>query len=246
MRLLAPICIATSAYCLSSDSGAYCIKPPLWNDESICHLDQHDATARIAAAQPRNASGSWDGPSHCLDDYCVFSNRHFADGITLLTTKDNADRLAAAAISTLPATDSTRFHVTEVPGKGLGLVANTTIRRGERIMEKLPTALVHRKLVEWTGDKEAAFRAFDAAVMKLPAPRRRAYMRQAVHSNRHKVSDILFTNSFMMDIGGPDGHHSGNYPEVARFNHDCRPKSASLTLIGYNIELTVLQCRFLY
>lgn len=42
------------------------------------------------------------------------------------------------------------------------------------------------------------------------------------------MSDILLTNAFQMDVGGlgEEGHHLGNFPDVSRFNHDCRPNVA--------------------
>ncbi|KAK6189334.1 hypothetical protein LQW54_013373 [Pestalotiopsis sp. IQ-011] len=36
----------------------------------------------------------------------------------------------------------------------------------------------------------------------------------------------MFTNSFQINLGGHDGQHFGNFPEVSRFNHDCRPNVA--------------------
>ena len=46
------------------------------------------------------------------------------------------------------------------------------------------------------------------------------------HFGGPRVADIFATNSFQMDLGGPDGHHYGCFPEVSRFNHDCRPNVA--------------------
>ncbi|KAL2752243.1 hypothetical protein ACRALDRAFT_1066285 [Sodiomyces alcalophilus JCM 7366] len=57
-------------------------------------------------------------------------------------------------------------------------------------------------------------------------------MRQAGRFGGHKVADIVTTNSFQVDLGGDGsggsssaGHHYANFPEVSRFNHDCRPNA---------------------
>ena len=55
-------------------------------------------------------------------------------------------------------------------------------------------------------------------------------MSQMAHFGGHKIVDIIATNSFQMNLDptGKDqnAHHYGNYPEVSRLNHDCRPNVA--------------------
>lgn len=59
------------------------------------------------------------------------------------------------------------------------------------------------------------------------------------HFGGHKILDILATNSFQMNLdpAGKDttAHHYGNYPEVSRFNHDCRPN------VAFYIDKTTLR-----
>jgi hypothetical protein len=204
-----------------SGSADFCTNPPLWSDALACKLTESAAT-REEDKKPVEAS--WEGPSHCVKEYCVFANRKHSGGIVLVTTQGNVDRVAGLPdLSAGGASKPPPYAVTEVPGKGHGLVANATIKHGDRIMRRMPSVLVHRNLMQHVGREEFA-RMLDAAIMKLPAPRRRAYMRQVGQSGGHKLSDILFTNSFQMDVGGENGHHLGNFPEVSRFNHDCRPK----------------------
>lgn len=146
----------------------------------------------------------------------------------MVTTPENAQKIAKfPSISSLEIveTPSPSFHATEVPGKGIGLVANKTIKRGERIMAWQPTFLMHHSLVKEL-DSESQHRILDLALHKLPAPRRRAFARQLGQFGGHQVSDIMATNSFQIDVGGDDGHHLGNFPDVSRFNHDCRPNVA--------------------
>lgn len=90
-----------------------------------------------------------------------------------------------------------------------------------------PTYMIQRQLTEDLSPEEQQH-ILDAALLKLPAARRRAVSRQLGQFGGHRVSDILLTNSFQMDVGGEGeaGHHLGNFPDVSRFNHDCRPNVA--------------------
>jgi hypothetical protein len=148
-------------------------------------------------------------------------------GIVLVTTKANADLVAKFPTTARHplgmAENPPPFYTAEVPGKGIGLVANRTIKRGERIMAWQPTVIVHRQFIEKLG-KEDQYRMLDMAITKLPANKRRAFMKQLGQFGGHKVSDILFTNSFQMNVGGEDGHHFANFPPISKYNHDCRPK----------------------
>ncbi|KAJ4394754.1 SET domain-containing protein 5 [Gnomoniopsis smithogilvyi] len=208
----------------------------LSNTDSYCasvadHSGQDVVTRPSLHPLPGSSAGSnqtdWDGPKHCTGDYCVYSHRRFAGGIVVITNRENAKR-----ISNLPETTGTRtgpppFYATEVPGKGTGLVANRTIKRGEPIMTWQPTFMIHRKLTDDLEPDDLRY-ILDAALNKLPAPRRRAFLQQLGQFGGHRVSDILLTNAFQMDVGedGDEGHHLGNFPDVSRFNHDCRPNVA--------------------
>lgn len=96
-------------------------------------------------------------------------------------------------------------------------------------MTAQPALLVHRLLIDDLEIPELT-RLLDIAAAKLPAARRKAFMAQASELGGDQVADILFTNSFQMDVGGGadagdgEGHHFGSFPDISYFNHDCRPK----------------------
>ncbi|KAK2041373.1 SET domain-containing protein [Colletotrichum somersetense] len=179
----------------------------------------------------------WLGPHACAGVYCSYSRPSFAGGrgIVLVTTPfsaEEASRLPAFATEpTAGEGDGGLFRVVEMPGKGLGLVANQPIRRGQRIMAHPPAVVVHRRFVDDI-DPEEQYRVFEDAAARLPEAAREAFMAQmgqaaAAHrSTGQRVHDILHTNSFELGLNIRDGHHFGNYPEVSRFNHDCRPNVA--------------------
>ncbi|KAF3016754.1 SET domain-containing protein 5 [Neopestalotiopsis sp. 37M] len=60
----------------------------------------------------------------------------------------------------------------------------------------------------------------------LSEEKREKFLAQAGELGGHRILDIMFTNSFQINLGGHDGQHFGNFPDVSRFNHDCRPNVA--------------------
>ncbi|KAK1988804.1 hypothetical protein LZ30DRAFT_577316 [Colletotrichum cereale] len=183
----------------------------------------------------------WHGPHACAGVYCGYSRPSFAGGrgIVLVTTPFSAEEashlsaFAAAAESFLGEGEGEGelFRVVEVPGKGLGLIASRPIRRGQRIMAQPPAVVVHRRFVDDI-DPEGQYRVLEDAAAHLPEATRAVFMAQmgqaaaARRSTGQRVHDIMHTNSFELGLKISDGHHFGNYPEVSRFNHDCRPNVA--------------------
>ncbi|KAK1972407.1 SET domain-containing protein [Colletotrichum sublineola] len=178
----------------------------------------------------------WYGPHACAGAYCSYSRPSFAGGrgIVLVTTPFSAEEAshlpAFAAESIAGEGDGDLFRIVEMPGKGLGLVANQPIRRGQRIMTQPPAVVVHRRFIDDI-ETEGQYRVLEDAVAHLPEATRAMFMAQmgqaAAHrSTGQRVHDIMHTNSFELGLRITDGHHFGNYPEVSRFNHDCRPNVA--------------------
>lgn len=254
--LVASVIITSLAYGLSTSDEAtkFCSSgtSPLLFDDAFCKPERLDHQAPVLNVEkppptPSRATSlgsgggssnetGWVGPQHCVREYCVYSNREFAGGLVVITDEKNAKRISklsdnTAGGSKAPGSAPPPFYATEVPGKGIGLVANRTIKRGERIMLWQPTYMIHRKLTDVLSPDEQQY-ILDAALMKLPAPRRRAFSRQLGQFGGHRVRDILMTNAFQMDVGrdaeegSEQGHHLGNFPDVSRFNHDCRPNVA--------------------
>ncbi|TEA15067.1 Secondary metabolism regulator laeA [Colletotrichum sidae] len=166
----------------------------------------------------------------CTGKYCLYANRDFdaGRGIVIVSTpanvqklKDVGQRLQCEDLEAqLPSNPP--FHIAEVAGKGVGLIANKTLTRGDNVMLKSPVLVAHRAFIEKTPAAEQHL-LLDAVLDFLPRMTRSGFLDQMGHFGGHKISDIMATNSFQVDLGGADGHHYGNYPEVSRYNHDCRP-----------------------
>lgn len=183
-----------------------------------------------AAEAPKSA---WVGGKRCAGVFCLWANRDYAGGrgIVVITDPYNLEKVKQREVGLLAlqaardALPPPSFEMRTIEGKGLGLVANKTLTRGDDLMAHAPVLLVHRTFVEQfpTSQKHPIL---DYVPMMMPSATRRLFVRQKGHFGGHKITDILTTNSFQMDLGGDtDGHHYGNFPEVSRFNHDCRPNA---------------------
>ncbi|KAJ0159974.1 SET domain-containing protein 5 [Colletotrichum tanaceti] len=233
-----PVFESCAASPLLPDSQRACGKSTMLAPEAPPTVDR--LAAPNGTVVEKKGSWRWDegwrGPHSCVVPFCAYSRPSFAGGrgIVLVSTSHNAEeasRLPAFSNESVAGDgDGELFRVVEVPGKGLGLVANQPIRRGQRIMAHPPAVVVHRRFIDVV-DLEGQHRLLDDAVAQLPDDTRRAFMEQVGQSAEHaspghKIHDIMHTNSFELSLGIRDGHHFGNYPEVSRFNHDCRPNVA--------------------
>ncbi|KAK3353816.1 hypothetical protein B0T25DRAFT_545422 [Lasiosphaeria hispida] len=170
----------------------------------------------------------WEATHHCAGQYCIFTNPGFAHGrgMVAITTSATLPKLKTIEPSH-PIPPS--YHLSPVPGKGLGMIANHTLSRGAVVTTESPAVLIHRGFLDTTPPAQQ-HPLLDLAITHLPPALRTAFLAQMGHFGGHRVADILATNSFQMDLGGADGHHYGNFPAVSRFNHDCRPN------VGFRVD----------
>jgi len=181
------------------------------------------------------------------DRFCVFSDATFAEGrgTSFVTTAERANFLASYPAFTHPDTikginqDLVRtipavYEVKEFPGKGMGLVAKTHIRRGDLIMANTPSLMIdYRSFEELT--KEEYLQLQVHAVDYLPAPHRSAVLNLSTHDGAAGlpptavVEKIASTNAFDIDPDTDDAEQDNGFyvvfPEIARMNHDCRPNA---------------------
>lgn len=219
---------------LEDGETSYCSWNP-WTqvqEPLSCQLDLGE-TRQICPDRDRPTIASinddWDGPHDCVGSYCLYTNQEFpgSQSTVVITTKSNM-ALVKGLLKQPPHranTDSSRFHVDQVSGKGLGLVADRAFHRGDAVMKHAPAFLAHRGFIERTTESEQ-HDLLELAASLLSSSTRQKFLSQHGHFGGHHISDILATNSFQIDLGGTDGQHFGNYPEVSRFNHDCRPNVA--------------------
>lgn len=236
-----PFCLLGSALAASSESAVYSSDYCSWSPLQPSHEMSCQRLGRTGLripgtnqtsnrhvksdkAQKLPVSDTWKGPHMCAEQYCVWSNAGFAgQGISIATTIANKQLVADLPVVTVKADATSHFHAVAIPGKGLGFRAKRLIRRGEQILAARPAMFIHRKLIDDL-DLEDQYALFETSVANLPEDQRESFMAQTGELGGHQIMDKMFTNSFQMSLGSVDTEHFGSFPEVSRFNHDCRPK----------------------
>jgi hypothetical protein len=184
--------------------------------------------------KPVDVEDAWTGPHTCVGVYCVYANPSLQNGhgISLITTARIAQSVAHLPGLDQPpnvdiqavSKDTVPYRMQSIPGKGMGLVATQPIRRGQRIMAFTPAVLAHLDITTKITSEEQQ-RLLDVAVEQLPKQTKELYLSQMGFAGGHHVADVMHTNSFGLNLGTEEqARHFGNFPEVSRFNHDCRPK----------------------
>ena len=171
-------------------------------------------TASLGTKQ--NLTTPWNEPGHCSDTkgttFCVFSSNSFNDGegITIITTQEVAATLAELPIWSSFESDSQitqlgdtdpRYHDEEIPGKGVGLVSDRIIRRGEMIMNRKPSFLADERIIN---DVLVVDTLFPEAFANLPSSHQNAYLNLSTHipvdNPTDKIRGIMLSNSFNIQV----------------------------------------------
>ncbi|KAK3044262.1 hypothetical protein LTS18_001763, partial [Coniosporium uncinatum] len=113
------------------------------------------------------------------------------------------------------------YEIKPVPGKGLGVIANETIHRGEKLFSE-PAVFIVRDSDMNQLPNDVALQMLAFAADSLPNKTREMYL------SLHGFSDIVDVEPAYDRLQGNaysvDGH-STVFPEISRINHDCRPNS---------------------
>ncbi|KAK3357621.1 hypothetical protein B0T25DRAFT_164645 [Lasiosphaeria hispida] len=192
---------------------------------------------------------NWTHSSPCFTspttgtEFCVFTDAEFAEGrgTSFVMPARRADYIATTPAFVEPDRVKgvnqdlkrivpAKYDMKEFPGKGMGLVANTYIQRGDLIMANTLSLMIdYRVFDELTWDEYAQLQAF--AVDYLPDAHRAAIMNLSTHDGGNlthvaTVDKITATNAFDIDPDADDEQQDHGFfvvfPEIARMNHDCR------------------------
>ena len=158
------------------------------------------------------------------DLFCVFTSSTFAAGrgISVVSSPAAAKYLTQSAAFTHPA-DVPRgvnveadppYTVQPVPGRGMGVIVNRTLHRGDSIFSYMPVVILHRKTYDLLSDTDRLHFQREA-VERLPARTRALFLSLHGHFGGEKVDDILETNSFRLDLGEEDDSHTMVLPETS-------------------------------
>ncbi|KAG8167699.1 hypothetical protein KVR01_003388 [Diaporthe batatas] len=190
-------------------------------------------------------TSAWTHPPHCGKandtEVCVFTNSYFGNGqgISILAdAKDMAEidwieRFAEASNQdAITRTEGIRAAL--IPGKGMGMVSDRVIGKGEIVMSSVPHVVEHDAAHHIDPNTLSELR--DIAVERMGKEQQTMFLAQHRQWGGHHASDIMITNSFLFKgFGGLPGGSNANFPEVSkRFNHACRPN------MGYTFDAETL------
>jgi hypothetical protein len=182
------------------------------------------------------ATGQLLGGKSDGDTYCIFSKKDFAEGrgVSMVTTTSMAKLIAQLPAFTKPETIKSMndlidgpfgpppYEARRFPVKGIGMVANRTIVRGDRILQETVTWLYHRSTFMAISEKDRIPLSWHG-IYALPEEARDELLALHAHHGGDQIDDIMRTNAFGAYYTN-DELHNNVLPRISRFNHDCRPK----------------------
>lgn len=188
----------------------------------------------------------WSQPPLCIDafregepeSYCIFAKKDFAGGrgISIVSTPAIAKTISELLVFQDPNVieevnhlstgqfGPPGFQVITTRDKGIGLVSNRSISRGERIMQESVPWIYHRSLYTSLSAEDRIPLQWHGVYM-LPEETRKEILDLHVHHDAldDQLDNIMRTNAFGAYYES-EALHNNILPRISRINHDCRPK----------------------
>jgi len=150
---------------------------------------------------------------------CVYtSSKSNQKGISFITTLDTASEIVQNSAAVLQsrsrlAHEHPPYKVTELPGKGKGVVATQTIQPLEVFMEDFPSLIVDSVLLPTNTTKPVGMDRLLSLATDQLLDRERVLSLATSGKDRNIVVDVIGTNAFEVDFNGRE--HKGLYPDIA-------------------------------
>jgi hypothetical protein len=173
----------------------------------------------------------WSYTPRCLrehnstDKFCIYTKTDFAEnrGISLFTTPEHANKFLRLPAFTNPEVNQDAnkepnppYEMRALPGKGMGLIVNRTLQRGDHIFSNTPVLVIHEQVFEifFKADRQPFA---TKGIRQLPEKTNKLYMDLAGHFGGDKIEDIINTNSFAVDmfIGDDETAYNAVFPEIS-------------------------------
>jgi hypothetical protein len=171
-----------------------------------------------------------------VERFCIFTKSDFAEGrgIAMLTTPRQANYLANLTAFSNPEVilgvndlvsggfGPPPYVTHRFPERGIGLVANRSIARGERIMQETVPWVYNRGMFNAIEDEDRIPLQW-MGMYSLPKEAREEVMGLHTAHGGDLIDDLMRTNAFGAYYEDNELHNNV-LPRISRFNHDCRPK----------------------
>jgi hypothetical protein len=170
--------------------------------------------------------------SKSTPNYCVFTSSTFASGrgISILTSPEHAEELTKLPAFADPTVhrnlgvnqlSTPPFVARQMKGRGIGLVANRTIMRGEWLMSFTPAFMMPQDTYDAIAPHDR-LQLQRLAIQQLPHRLRNSSESLFGQGGDDFIDDMIGTNSFSLTITTEDGRYgvqnsdySFLFPEIA-------------------------------
>ncbi|KAK2774939.1 hypothetical protein CKAH01_12992 [Colletotrichum kahawae] len=236
--------------CVSAQHSSHSVKTTRqceWNPAGPLHPSLRQTTCPLPYNPENDLDSSrpspWTQKPVCTSPktksrYCAFvkDDFHGDSAVLILTspetaagdfslTEDFDPRWLSPGSSSAPP-QIPPYEVQKIPGKDLGVVANSTIRAGEVIMRDYPTILQTVSADVWEQiDPREALWVLEEGFVRLPREVQIRVFELARSTGGHVLEDVLHTNTFAASFNNVS--HYGLFANIARINHDCKPNAVT-------------------
>ena len=186
------------------------LQKPIFNGQNSLNFHTNITSALTSAKFDASA---WTYPPKCMssgnltEPVCLYSSHSFGNGrgISIFTTPEQASTiLGLPAFSNPQALSDVNVHRTppfeerELPGRGRGLIANTTLHRGDRIFAHTPILILDAAAYEHSEEERMELNR--DAVRNLPSEAEKMFWELHGHFGTDAVDDRINTNAFDVEI----------------------------------------------
>ncbi|OHE91877.1 hypothetical protein CORC01_12830 [Colletotrichum orchidophilum] len=208
---------------------------------SIIVEDQCTLASSSERAAQANAWHPWTQKPVCVgskttktSQHCAFVKEDFQGSKSLLIVTnpevvagdvslvEDLDSQWTSIRPPLGPTELPPFNVDTIPGKGLGAVANTSIRSGDIVLREHPVILQLAEVSRSIGRMQALW-VLEEGFIRLPREDQERVFNLSRSTGGHILEDIIRTNTFGATLNKVA--HFGLFPNVARINHACKPNA---------------------
>ena len=147
---------------------------------------------------------------HEITNICSYTDPSFSRGrgMTVITTPEIAGRLYKnSSAFTQPIPDDVNievnppYYLKSIPGRGVGVIVNKTLNRGDVIFKYTPVLVVHADIFELM-DSKVRMELQRKSIESLPPASRDMFLALHGHFGGDEIEDRINTNAFQIELGG--------------------------------------------
>lgn len=166
--------------------------------------------------------------------FCSYTDPSFSRGrgMTIITTPEIAERLYKnSSAFTKPVPDDVNvevnppYYLKSIPGRGVGVIVNKTLNRGDVIFKYTPVFVLHAEIFDLM-DYKARIELQQKSVESLPPASRDSFLALHGHFGGDEIEDRINTNAFQIELGDGDEEDDEEEEEEEDMHYIILPETA--------------------